>query len=98
MWYKNWYRLTNSFCTASQTFSINYLTNQSSTFEISIKKNEKYSRFKTFRWFRGFALHYESAESAESWENFVLLLDKRLDYFLIEWKLVPNLQNSRKFD
>ena len=60
------------------------------------KKNEKSSSFKNFRRFRGFALHYESAESAESWENFALLPDKRLDYFLTELKLVPNVQNSKR--
>ena len=61
-----------------------------------MKKNKKSSRFKIFRRFRGFALHYESAESAESWENLVLLLDKWLDYFLTEFKLVDNVQNIRK--
>ena len=87
--------LTNSCCNVSQTFS--YLTYQNSTFTTSIKKNEKVSRLKNFSRFRGFALHYESAESAESSES-VLLPDKRLDYLLTELKLVPNVQNSRRFN
>ena len=63
-----------------------------------MKKNEISSRTKNFRWFSGFALHFESAGSAESWENFILLPDKRLDYFLTELKLVFNPQNSRKLN
>ena len=43
-------------------------------------------------------LHYESTESAEIWENVVYNPDKRLDYFLTELKLVPNVQNSRKLN
>ena len=43
-----------------------------------------------------FALRLVYYESAESWENFVLLADKRLDYFLTELKLIPNLQNQQK--
>ena len=54
--------------------------------------------FKNFRQFRGFALHYEFAESAESSQNVVLLPDKRLDYFLTELKLGPDVKNSRKLN
>ena len=101
-WYKNWYRLTNSCCIASQTFITCYLTYQSATFNLklktSIKKNWKFLTIKSFRRFRGFALHYKSAELAESWENFVLLPHERLDYFLTKLKLVPNLKNSRKLN
>ena len=71
---------------------------QNSTSTTSIKKNEKSSRFKNFCQFRWFALRYEFAESAESSENFVLLPDKRLDYFLTELQLVSNVQNSRKLN
>ena len=60
------------------------------------KKYYKSSRFKNFLQFRGFALHYESAESAESYKNFVILADKRLDYFLMELKLISNLQSQQK--
>ena len=98
MWYKNWLKLVNSCCIASQTFIISYLKYQSSTFKTLIKKNGKSSRFQTIRRFCGFALHYESAESVESSEAFVLLPDKRLDYLLTELKLVPNAQNSRKLN
>ena len=48
--------------------------------------------------FRVFALHYESAESAENSENFKLLPDKKLDYLLTEFQLVPNVQNSEKLN
>ena len=34
-----------------------------------------------------------SVKSTESWENFALLANKRLDYFLTESKLVPNVLN-----
>ena len=95
-WYKNWYILTNSCCIASQTFIISYLTYQSKTFKTLIEKNDKSSRFKNFRRFRGLALHYESVESAESWENFVILVGKRLDYFLTELELISNLQTPEK--
>ena len=88
----------NSCCNVSQTFAISYLTYQNTNFTTSIKKNEKSSRFKNFRQFSGFALQYESAELRESSENFVLLLDKRLDYLLAELKLVPNVQKSRKLN
>ena len=83
--------MTNSCCIASQTFIISYLTYQSKTFKTFIKKNDKSSRFKNFRRFRRFALHYESTESVESWENSVILADKRLDYFLKEFKPISNL-------
>ena len=73
---------------------ISYLMFQTSNFKTSIKKNEKSSRFKNFRRFRGFTLHYESAESVENWESFIILADKRLDYFLAEFKLISNLQNQ----
>ena len=63
-----------------------------------MNKNEKTSRFKNFHRFRGLALHYKSSELAESWENFVLLPDERLDYFLTVLKLVPNVENSRKLN
>ena len=96
MWYKNWYRLPNSCSIASQTFIISYLMFQSSNFKTLIKKNKKSSKFKNFRWFRRFALYHESAESAESWEDFVILADKRLDYFLTELKWISNLQNHQK--
>ena len=85
-----------SCCIVSQTFIISYLTFQSSNFKTLIKKNEKSARFKNFHQFRGFALHYESLESAESWENLAILADKRLDYFLTEFKLISNLQNQQK--
>ena len=39
-WYKNWYRLPNSCCIASQTLIVSYLTFQSSNFKTLIKKNE----------------------------------------------------------
>ena len=77
----------------SLRFPESYLTYQSSTFKTSIKENEKSSRFKNFR---QFALHCESVESVESSENFVILADKRLDYFLTELKLISNLQNQQK--
>ena len=96
MWYKNWYRLPNSCCITSQTFIISYLTFQSSNFKTLIKKNKKSSRFKIFRWFRRFALHHDTAESEESWEDFIILAEKRPDYFLTELKLISNLQNHQK--
>ena len=58
MWYRNWYKLVNSCCIASQTFIISYLKYQSSNFKTLIKKNEKSSRFKNFRRFRWFSLYY----------------------------------------
>ena len=61
-----------------------------------MKKNDKSSRFKNFSWFCGFAVHYESAESAENWENLIILADKRLDHFLMELKVISNLQNQQK--
>ena len=88
--------MTNSGCIVSQTFIISYLMHQSKTFKTLIEKNAKSLRFKNFRWFRGLALHYDSTESAESWENFVILAEKRLDYFLTELKLISNPQNQQK--
>ena len=88
--------MTNSGYIVSQTFIISYLMHQSKTFKTLIKKNAKFLIFKNFRWFRGFALHYDSTESAESWENFVILAEKRLDYFLTELKLISNPQNQQK--
>ena len=58
-WYKNWYRLINSCCIASQTVIISYL----STFKTWTKKNEKSSKLKHFCRFRGFALYYKAAKS-----------------------------------
>ena len=43
-------------------------------------------------------MQYKFVESAESSENALLLLDKRLDYFLIMLKLVPNLESTRKLN
>ena len=53
---------------------------------------------KNFRRFRGFALHYESAESAENWQDLVLILGNRLDYFLSELKLISNLRNQQNIE
>ena len=61
-------------------------------FKTLIEKNDKSSRFKNFCQFCGFALHWKSAESVESWKNFVILADKRLDYFLTGLELISNLQ------
>ena len=88
-------QIVYSCCIASQTLIISSLTFQSSNLKTLIK-NEKSSRFQNFRQFRGFALHYKSVRSAENWENFVILADKRLDYFLTELKLISNLQNQQK--
>ena len=86
----------NSCCIASHTFIMSHLTYQNKTFKTLIEKNDKSSRFKNFRRFRGFALYYESLESEESWENFVILVDKRLDYFLTELELISNLQTPEE--
>ena len=70
---------------------------QNSAFTTAIKKNEKLSRLKI------------SVDSADSLcttnpqnqgkvQKTVILPDKRLDYLLTELKLVPNVQNSRKFN
>ena len=80
--------MTHSCCIVSQIFIISYLTYQSCNFKTLIEKNDESSRFRSFRGFRGFALHYKSPESAESWENFEMLADKRLDYFLTGLKLI----------
>ena len=80
------------------TFKTNHLTYLSRTFTISKKKKENISNLKNFRRFRGFALHYESAESAENWQDLVLILGNRLDYFLSELKLILNLQKQQKIE
>ena len=37
-----------------------------------------------------------TTNSVESWENFVLLADKRLDYFLTEVKTISNQQKQQE--
>ena len=55
----------------------------SNAFNISKKKNEKFSRFKNVPLFRAFG----SVESAKSWICFLLLAERRLVYHFPELKL-----------
>ena len=59
------------------------LTLSSNVFNISKKKNEKFSRFKNVPLFRAFG----SVESAESWKCFLLLAERRLVYHFPDLKL-----------
>ena len=60
---------------------------------------KKIQIWKKFHRFRGFALHYESTVLAENrWQDLVLILGNRLDYFLSELKLISNLQNQQKIE
>ena len=43
-------------------------------------------------------MQFESAEWAESSESFILLTEKRLDYFWSDLKLVFNQQNQQKIE
>ena len=80
------------------TFKTNHLIYLSRIFTISKKRKENILNLKNFRRFLGFTLHCESAESVENWQDLVLISGNRLDYFLSELKLIPNLQNQQKIE
>ena len=63
----------------------------------SLKLQQKVQSHQLFTWkvrteSRDTWLQYESTESVESREDFVILADKRLDYFLTELELISNLE------
>ena len=79
--------IINVWSLAPETFKTNHLTYLSVALRFQERK-KKFSMFENFRWFRGFVLHDETAELEGNWENFELLIEKRLACYFTELKLV----------